>query len=400
MKLKPLACAALIACGIAAAPAFAQNGPLKIGFVTDMSGLYSDLDGQGGAEAIKMAIADFGGKVLGRDIELLTADHQNKADIAASKVRQWIDENNVSAIIGGTSSGTAIASAKIAQEKKRPYINIGAGSARLTNEDCSPYTVHYAYDTIALANVAGKAIVEKGGKSWYFLTADYAFGHSLQNDTAAVVKKNGGTVVGDTRHPLNASDFSSFILQALGSKAQVLGLANAGGDFVNAMKAASEFGVTKKMDVAGLLVFLNDIKSLGLKNTEGLLATISWYWDQNDETRKFAERFKAKVGRVPNGLQAADYSATLTYLNAVKAAGTDDADKVMEQMRKTPINDMYAKGGEIRADGRMVHDMYLMQVKKPSESKGEWDLFKLVTTVPGKDAYQSLADSKCSFIKK
>ena len=400
MKLRPLASAALIACGMAAAPVFAQTGSLKIGFVTDMSGLYSDLDGQGGAEAIRMAIADFGGKVLGRDVELLTADHQNKADIAASKVRQWIDENGVSAIIGGTSSGTAIASAKIAQEKKRPYINIGAGSSRLTNEDCSPYTVHYAYDTVALARVAGKAIVEKGGKSWYFLTADYAFGHSLEQDTSAVVKANGGTVVGDTRHPLNASDFSSFLLQAMGSKAQVLGLANAGGDFVNAMKAAAEFGVNKKMDVAGLLVFLNDIKSLGLKNTEGLLATLSWYWDHNDETRKFAERFKAKVGRVPNGLQAADYSATLTYLNAVKAAGTDDADKVMEQMRKTPINDVYAKGGVIRADGRMVHEMYLMQVKKPSESKGEWDLFKQVAAVPGDQAYQSLADSKCSFIKK
>ncbi len=400
MNLKPLAGAALIACGLAATPAFAQTGPLKIGFVTDMSGLYSDLDGQGGVEAIKMAIADFGGKVLDRNVELLTADHQNKADIAASKVRQWIDEQGVSAIIGGTSSGTALASAKIAQEKKRPYINIGAGSSRLTNEDCSPYTVHYAYDTVALARVAGKAIVEKGGKSWYFLTADYAFGHSLEQDTAAVVKKNGGTVAGETRAPLNASDFSSFLLQAMSSKAQVLGLANAGGDFVNSMKAASEFGVTKKMDVAGLLVFLNDIHSLGLKNTEGLLATIGWYWDQSDETRKFAERFKAKVGRVPNALQAADYSATLTYLNAVKAAGTDDADKVMEQMRKTKVNDMYAKNGEIRADGRMVHEMYLMQVKKPSESKGEWDIFKLVAAVPGDQAYQSLAESRCSFIKK
>ena len=400
MNLKPIAGAALIACGLAAMPALAQTGPLKIGFVTDMSGLYSDLDGQGGVEAIKMAIADFGGKVLDRNVELLTADHQNKADIAASKVRQWIDEQGVSAIIGGTSSGTALASAKIAQEKKRPYINIGAGSSRLTNEDCSPYTVHYAYDTVALARVAGKAIVEKGGKSWYFLTADYAFGHSLEQDTAAVVKKNGGTVAGETRAPLNASDFSSFLLQAMSSKAQVLGLANAGGDFVNSMKAAAEFGVTKKMDVAGLLVFLNDIHSLGLKNTEGLLATIGWYWDQNDETRKFAERFSAKVGRMPNGLQAADYSATLTYLNAVKAAGTDDADKVMEQMRKTKVNDMYAKNGEIRADGRMVHEMYLMQVKKPSESKGEWDLFKLVAAVPGDQAYQSLAESKCSFIKK
>ena len=400
MKLKPLACASLIACGLVATPAFAQTAPFKIGFVTDMSGLYADLDGEGGAEAIRMAIADFGGRVLNRNIELVTADHQNKADIAASKVRQWIDEGGVSAIIGGTSSGTAIASAKIAQEKKRPYINIGAGSARLTNEDCSPYTVHYAYDTIALANVAGKAIVAKGGKTWYFLTADYAFGHSLEQDTAAVVKKSGGKVLGETRHPLNASDFSSYMLQAVSSKAQVLGLANAGGDFVNSMKAAAEFGVNKKMDVAGLLVFINDVHSLGIKNTEGLLATIGWYWDQSDESRKFAKRFMDKMKRMPSGLQAADYSAALTYLNAVKAAGTDDADKVMEQMRKTKINDMYTKNGEIRADGRMVHDMYLMQVKKQSESKGEWDLFKLVTTVPGNEAYQPLSKSKCSFIKK
>lgn len=400
MKLKPLASAALIACGIAAAPAFAQTGPLKIGFVTDMSGLYADIDGQGGAEAIKMAIQDFGGKVLNRNIELVTADHQNKADIAASKVRQWIDEEGVSAIIGGTSSGTALASAKIAQEKKRPYINIGAGSARLTNEECSPYTVHYAYNTVALANVAGKAIVAKGGKSWYFLTADYAFGYSLAGDTGDVVKKNGGTVVGETRHPLNTSDFSSFLLQAMSSKAQVLGLANAGGDFVNSMKSAAEFGVNKKMDVAGLLVFINDIHALGLKNTEGLLATISWYWDANDETRKFAERFEAKMNRKPSSLQAADYSATLTYLDAVKAAGTDDADKVLEQMRKTKINDMYAKNGEIRADGRMVHEMYLMQVKKPSESKKPWDYFKLVAAVPGDQAFNPLSESKCSFIKK
>lgn len=401
MKLKPLALAALLTCGLAAAPSFAQNQqPLKIGFVTDMSGLYADLDGQGGADAIKMAIDDFGGKVLGRNIELLTADHQNKADVAASKVRQWIDEQGVSAIIGGTSSGTAIASAKIAQEKKRPYINIGAGSARLTNEDCSPYTVHYAYDTVALARVAGKAIVERGGKSWFFLTADYAFGHSLEEDTAKVVKQNGGTVVGSVRAPLNASDFSSFLLQAQSSKAKVLGLANAGGDFVNSMKAASEFGINKTMNVAGLLVFINDVHALGLKNTAGLLVTDSWYWDQNDATRKFGERFMAKTKRMPSSLQAADYSATLTYLNAVKAAGTDDADKVMEQMRKTPINDMYAKNGTIRADGRMVHDMYLMQVKKPEESTKPWDYYKLLATVPGDQAYQSLADSRCSFIKK
>lgn len=398
MKFNKILMAAVFAC--TAASAMAQGAPLKIGFITDMSSLYADIDGPAGAEVVKMAIADFGGQVLGRNIELVTVDHQNKADIAASKAREWIDQQGVTMILGGTNSGTALATSRVAAEKKRVYINVGAGSARLTNEECTPYTIHYAYDTVALAKVAGKAIIDRGDKDWFFLTADYAFGQSLEKDSSEVVKANGGHVLGSVRHPLNASDFSSFLLQAQSSKAQVLGLANAGGDFVNSMKAAKEFGVDKKMKLAGLLVFINDIHALGLKNTEGLLTTDSWYWDQNDETRKFASRFFEKFKRMPSSVQAGDYSATLTYLKAVKAANTDDADKVLATLKKTKINDMYAKNGFIRDDGRMIHDMFLMQVKKPSEATKPWDYYKQLTTVPGVQAYTSIADSKCALIKK
>ena len=394
------AAAAALALGLGATQTLAQvsNDAVKIGFITDMSSLYADIDGKNGVEAIRMAIEDFGGKVLGKPIELLSADHQNKADIAASKAREWFDQDNVDMILGGTNSGTALAVSGLASGKKRVYFNVGAGSARLTNEDCTPYTVHYAYDTVALSKVTGSAILEQGGKSWFFLTADYAFGHSLENDTATVVKAKGGTVVGSVRHPLNASDFSSFLLQAQSSKAQILGLANAGGDFVNAVKAAREFGINKSMKMAGLLVFLNDVHSLGLQNTQGLLMTDSWYWDTNDETRKFAQRFFDKTKKMPSSLQAADYSAITTYLKAVQAAGTDDADKVMAQLKKTKLDDFYAKG-YIRKDGRYVHDMYLMQAKAPSESKGPWDLLKKVATVPGEQAFTTPAESKCSLMK-
>ena len=388
------------ACAMTSLSALAQGAPLKMGFITDMSSLYADIDGPAGAEVVKMAIADFGGQVLGRKIELLTVDHQNKADIAASKAREWIDQQGVSMILGGTNSGTALATSRVAAEKKRVYINVGAGSARLTNEECTPYTIHYAYDTVALAKVAGKAIIDRGDKDWFFLTADYAFGHSLEKDSSEVVKANGGRVLGTVRHPLNASDFSSFLLQAQSSKAQVLGLANAGGDFVNSMKAAKEFGVDKKMKLAGLLVFINDVHALGLKNTEGLLTTDSWYWDQNEETRKFAARFFEKFKRMPSSVQAGNYSAALTYLKAVKSANSDDSDKVLAELKKIKINDMYAKNGFIREDGRMIHDMFLMQVKKPSEATKPWDYYKLLTTVPGTQAFTSMADSKCALIKK
>jgi len=402
MKKTRLAVAlAAIAMGAVSFNAGAQvsGDTVKIGFITDLSGLYADIDGPGGVEAIKMAIEDAGGKVLGKPIELLTADHQNKADIAASKAREWMDQQGLDVLIGGTNSGTALAMNKVAAEKKRVYINVGAGTARLTNEECTPYTVHYAYDTVALAKGTGSAVVKQGGKSWFFLTADYAFGHSLENDTAAVVKANGGKVLGSVRHPLSASDFSSFLLQAQSSKAQILGLANAGGDTINSIKAAKEFGITKTMKIAGLLMFINDIHSLGLKNTEGLLMTDSWYWDMNDETRKFANRYFSKMKKMPSSLQAADYSAARTYLKAVEAAKTDDPDKVMAELKKMKINDFYTKG-YIRQDGRGIHDMYLMEVKSPAESKKPWDYLKIVATIPGEQAFTTVAESKCPLLKK
>jgi branched-chain amino acid transport system substrate-binding protein len=399
MKLKTLVAAMAIGLGSISALAQPSSGPVRIGFITDMSSLYADIDGPAGGEVIRWAVRDFGGKVLGRDIDVLTADHQNKADVASSKAREWIDKDGLSLLIGGTNSGAALAMSKVAAEKKRPFMVIGAGSARLTNEDCTPYTVHYAYDTVALAKVAGSALVKAGNKDWFFLTADYAFGHSLEGDAANVVKANGGKVVGQVRHPLNASDFSSFLLQAQGSKAQILGLANAGGDFTNAVKAAKEFGINKTMKVAGLLVFINDVHSLGLSNTEGLQLADSWYWNQDDASRKFAQRFFEKYKRMPSSLQAADYSAATTYLKAVKAAGSTDADKVMAEMKKLKVEDFYNKG-QIRADGRMIHDMYLFQVKGSKESTSPWDYYKTVAKVPGEQAFTTIADSKCALVKK
>ncbi len=397
MKLNALVAALAVGFG---AGAFAQNtGPVKIGFITDMSSLYADIDGPAGGEMIKWAAQDFGGKVLNRPIEVLTADHQNKADVASSKAREWMDKEGLSLLIGGTNSGTSLAMSKVAVEKKRPFIAIGAGSARLTNEDCTPYTVHYAYDTVSLAKVAGTALVKAGNKSWYFLTADYAFGYSLEGDAANVVKANGGTVAGAARHPLNASDFSAFLLQAQASKAQILGLANAGGDFTNAMKAAKEFGITKTMKVAGLLVFINDVHSLGLTNTEGLQLADSWYWNQDDASRKFAKRFFEKYKRMPSSLQAADYSAAANYLKAVQTAGTTDADKVMSTLKTMKFDDFYSKG-QIRADGRMIHDMYLFQVKSSKDSSTPWDYYKTVAKIPGEQAFTTVAESKCALLKK
>jgi len=397
MKLKTLVAAMAIGLSLGAS---AQNtGPVKIGFITDMSSVYADIDGPAGGEMIKWAAQDFGGKVLNRPIEVVTADHQNKADVASSKAREWIDKDGLSMLIGGTNSGTSLAMAKVAEEKKRPFISIGAGSSRLTNEACSPYTVHYAYDTVALAKVAGTALVKAGFKNWFFLTADYAFGYSLEGDASAVVKANGGTVLGSVRHPLNASDFSSFLLQAQSSKAQILGLANAGGDFTNAMKAAKEFGVNKTMKIAGLLVFINDVHSLGLANTEGLQLADSWYWNQDDASRKFAKRFFEKYKRMPSSLQAADYSAAMNYLKAVQTAGTTDADKVMSTLKAMKIDDFYNKG-QIRADGRMIHDMTLFQVKSSKESTTPWDYYKVVAKIPGDQAFTTVAESKCALIKK
>ena len=404
LKLKKLSLACSLALGamVAAAPsaqAQVSDNVIKIGFITDMSSLYADIDGAGGVEAIKMAIADMGGAIDGKKIELVTADHQNKPDVGAVKAREWFDTQGLDMLVGGTNSGVNLAMAKVAAEKKKPFLAVGPGSSALTNEQCTPYTVHYAYDTVALAKGTGGAVVKAGGKSWFFLTADYAFGHALEADTSRVVKAAGGTVLGSVRVPLNASDFSSFLLQAQGSKAQILGLANAGGDTVNAIKAANEFGITKTMKLAGLLMFINDVHSLGLKATEGMYLTDSWYWNHDAETRAWARKFFDKMKRMPSSVQAGDYSVVQTYLKAVKAAKTDDGDKVLDQMRKTKINDMYAKGGYIRPDGRMVHDMYLMQVKTPAQSKEPWDYYNVVATIKGEDAFTTKAESKCALWK-
>jgi branched-chain amino acid transport system substrate-binding protein len=388
-----------LAIGIAGLAATAQaQDKVRIGFVTDMSSLYSDVDGKNGALAIQMAIDDFGGKVNGKPIELLSADHQNKADIAASKAREWIDTQGLTMLFGGTNSGTALAMAQVANEKKRVFFVNGAGGSALTNAQCTPYTIHYAYDTLALAKGTAGAIVDQGGKSWYFLTADYAFGQLLETDASNVVKSKGGTVAGTVRHPLNASDFSSFLLQAQNSKAQILGLANAGGDTINAIKAAREFGINKSMKMAGLLVFNSDVHSMGLRNTEGLLLTTSWDWNLNDESRAFGKKFFEKTKRMPTDIQAANYSATMNYLKALQATKTEDADKVMAYLKSTKLKDFYAEG-VIRPDGRYVHDMYLMQVKSPAESKQPWDYYKVVKKLPGDEVFTTKAESKCALWK-
>ena len=401
LQLKKISAACALAALGFAAPAQAQisGDVIKIGFITDMSGLYADIDGPAGAEMVRQAVADMGGMVAGKKVEVLVADHQNKADVAAAKAREWFDQQGLDMLIGGTNSGTALAMAKVAAEKKKPFLAVGPGSSALTNDQCSPYTIHYAYDTVAMAKTTGPAVVKSGGKSWYFLTADYAFGTALQGDATNVVKASGGTVVGSVRHPLSASDFSSFMLQAQSRKAQILGLANAGGDTINSIKAANEFGVTKTMKLAGLLMFINDIHSLGLKATQGMYLTDSWYWNQSPESRTWAKKFFEKFKRMPSSLQAADYSVTQFYLNAVKAANSDDGDKTMEQMRKMKVNDMYTKNGYVRADGSMIHDMYLMQVKTPESSTTPWDYYNVVATSKGEEAYLTKAESKCTLWK-
>ena len=402
MKLTKFAAActvAIAALGTSAAHAQYSGDVIKIGIITDMAGLYSDIDGPAGVEAIRMAVADMGGAVAGKKIEVVYADHQNKADVAAAKAREWFDTQGLDMLVGGTNSGTNLAMAKVAAEKKKPFISVGAATSALTNDQCNPYTIHWAYDTMALAKGTGNAVVKAGGKTWYFLTADYAFGAQLQNDTSEVVKAAGGTVVGSVKHPLSASDFSSFLLQAQSSKAQILGLANAGGDTINSIKAANEFGITKSMKLAGLLVFINDIHSLGLKTTQGMYLTDSWYWNRDADTRAWGRRFFEKVKRMPSSLQAADYSATLQYLNAVKAVNSDDPDKVLAQLRKMKFNDIFAKGGWIRADGSMIHDMYLMQVKSPDKSTEPWDYYNVVQTFKGEEAWTTKAETKCSLWK-
>lgn len=372
---------------------------VKIGILADMSGIYADMGGNGIVEAVKMAVDDFGGKVNGKNIEVVSANHTAKADLAATLSREWFDRQGVDMIISGPSSGTSLAIAKVAAEKKKPVIVTGGVAAQLTNEECSPFTVHYLYDTVALARGTGAAMTKQGGKSWYFITVDYAFGASLEKETTQVVNSNGGKVLGSVKHPLSASDFSSFLLQAQASKAQVLGLANGGGDTINSIKAAREFGLTKSMKIAGLMLFLTDVHSLGLDVTQGINLTEAWYWDQDDASRKWAGRFNAKMQKMPTSMQAASYSAALHYLNAVKAAGSDGGQQTAAQMKKLKINDMYAKNGYVREDGRMVHDLRLMEIKRPVDSKAPWDYYKELQMIPGEQAFASKAESKCQYWK-
>ena len=374
---KPMLMFAGALCALTAAGAAqAASNKVVTGDIDDMSGPYADIMGASGVEAIKMAIADFGGTVLGQPIEVLSADHQNKPDIGVQKFREWADTDGLTMQLGGANSGVSLAISAADKEKKIPFFAIGAAGASLTGKDCTPYTIHYGYDTTALANGTAKTILEQGGKSWFFLTADYAFGAQLEKGAADVVKAGGGTVVGDVRVPLGTSDFASYLLQAQGSGAQVLGLANAGTDTSNSLKAAAEFGLTKTMRPAALLVFITDVHAMGLDIAQGLVLTTAWYWDLDDRTRAFAKRFYEKVKREPTFPQAAYYSATLTYLTAVKAAGTTDTEKVMDELHKTKISDAFVQNATIRADGLLEHDMYIVEVKKPSESKGEWDYYK------------------------
>jgi len=403
--MKQLATAAAIGLALAATCAAAQaqtisDDVVKIGVLTDMSSLYADATGKGSLAAVQMAVEDYGGKVKGKPVEVISADHQNKPDIGVSIARNWYDNEKVDAIFDVPTSSVALPISALTREKNKININSGGGSSDITGVACSPNTVHWTYDTYALSNVAGRAMVKRGEDTWFFITADYAFGMALERDAANVVKESGGKVLGDVRHPLNNSDFSSFLLQAQASKAKVVGLANAGGDTQNALKQAAEFGITQAgQKLIALLQEITDTHSLGIAATQGLIVTDGFYWDMNDETRAFSKRFNERVGHMPTMIQAGLYSATMHYLKAIEAIGTDEAPKVMAQMRATPINDFFAKNGKIRIDGRMVHDMYLFEVKKPQESKGEWDLYKLIATVPGDEAFRPLDKGGCPLVK-
>ena len=384
-------------------PARAQisDDVVRLGVLDDMTGVFADQQGPGDVLATKMAVEDFGGTVLGKPIEVLSADLLNKADVGAAIARKWYDEDHVDAILALGNSAVALAVQQITREKNKIDIVTAAGTADLTGKACSPNGVHWVYDTYALAKSTASAVMKQGGQSWFFITADYAFGHALERDATAIVTAHGGKVLGAVRHPLNTSDFSSYLLQAQNSGAQVIGFANAGTDFIAAMKQASEFGITRGgQKVAGLLVLLTNIHALGLQAAQGLLFTEAFYWDQNDETRAFSKRFAARHGRPPTMFQAGTYSAALHYLKAVKAAGTDAAQPVMAKMREIPINDFMTKNGWIREDGRVMRDMYLEQAKTPAESKGEWDLIKVIATIPAEQAFRPLSESECPLVKR
>jgi branched-chain amino acid transport system substrate-binding protein len=390
--------AALLASG--SADAQTAKDTVKIGVLNDMSSLYADLSGPGSVVAAQMAVDDFGGSVLGKKIEVVSADHQNKPDIGASIARQWYDEQGVDMIVDVPTSSVALAVQEVARATNKVFIISGAASSDLTGKACAPTAIHWTYNTVALANGTGTAVVKAGGDTWFFITADYAFGHALERDTTAVVEANGGKVLGSVSVPLNTPDFSSFLLQAQASKAKVVGLANAGGDTVNSIKQAAEFGlVAAGQKLAGLLVFISDVHALGLKTAQGLQLTESFYWDLNDDTRAWSKRFFEKFRKEPTMAQAGVYGGTFAYLNAIKASGSFDGPAVVKKMKETPINDFMTKNGHIQDDGMVVRDMYLFEVKKPEESKGEWDLYKLIATIPGAEAYKRPHGNECLAVK-
>src|ERR687895_137126 len=398
---KKLAAAVALALGSAGAQAQVSDGVIKIGVMNDQSSLYADLAGQGSVVAARMALEDFGAAKKGMKVEIISADHQNKPDVGSAIARQWYDVDRVDLIADVPNSGVALAVNQITRDKGRAFIVSAAPTADLTGKACSPNTIHWTYDTWMLANGTGNAIVKTGGNSWFFLTADYAFGHALERDTEQVVQKNGGKVVGKVRHPLNTQDFSSFLLQAQSSKAKIIGLANAGGDTINSIKQAAEFGIVGRgQNLAGLLVFISDVHGLGLNNAQGLILTETFYWDQNDQTRAFAKRFASQNNnKYPTMVHAGVYSAVLHYLKAVEAAKSDDGTKVVEQMKKMPTDDPLFGKGTIRADGRKVHPAYLFEVKKPGESKGAYDYYKLRATIPAEQAFRPEKEGGCPLVK-
>jgi branched-chain amino acid transport system substrate-binding protein len=400
MRFAILTCAAAILALAVPASAEISGDVVKIGVLNDMSSLYADLSGAGSAEAARMAIADFGGTVNGKKIELISADHQNKPDVGSAIANQWFDNDGVDAIVDVPTSSVALAVQQITRNKGKVFLISGAASSDLTGKACSPTSVHWTYDTVALANGTGTAVVKAGGDTWFFLTADYAFGHALERDTAKIVEANGGKVLGKVRAPLNTADFSSFLLQAQASKAKIIGLANAGGDTINSIKQAGEFGIVEGgQKLAGLLVFITDVHSLGLQAAHGLQLTEAFYWDQNDQTRAWSKRFFEKMKRQPSMIQAGVYGAVTHYLSAIKASGSDDGLTVVKEMKATPVNDFMTKNGKIREDGRLVRDMYLFEVKAPSESKGAWDYYKQIAVIPGEEAFKLPGPNECPLVK-
>lgn len=386
---------ALATAGAPAAENAVSDDVVRIGVLTDLSGIYSEIGGQGSVVAAQMAVEDFGGKVLGKPVEVVSADHRNRVDVGAKTAIEWYEHGGVDMITDVLNSAVAIVVSRVAARRRHIVMVTGAATTQLTNENCTPYTVHHTYDTYALAHGTGQALVKEGEKVWAFLTADYPFGHSLERETAAVVRENGGKVLGAARHPFNTKEFDPYLVRLEASQAEVVGLANAGGDTVKAIKAAAALGMTKHQSIAALLLFISDIHDLGLQTAQGMFVTSAWYWNLNDETRAFAQRFYARTKRMPTMVQAGTYSSVRMYLNGVKATGTDNADAVMAWMRSTPHSDLFGKNMQLRADGRLVHDMYLMQVKKPAESKADWDYYTMRRTIPAAEAFQPLSRSRC-----